>query len=97
MENREFVVATEPVYVVKIKDVTGAIQKFTVKIRPRWDGDLIYVTESERGLILFNSQNIVSYSEKVVYPKKRTPKPERATTEENESHPVAEEPANEEG
>ena len=69
MEN----ITIEPVFVVKIKDVTGAIQKFTVKSRPRWDGDLIYVTESERGLILFNSQNVVSYSEKIVIPKRRGP------------------------
>ena len=60
-----------PSLIVKIKDVTGTIQKYIVSDRPEWaDDGLIYITHNERGMIVYNSRNIVSYSEKVIVPRK---------------------------
>lgn len=59
MENKDYII-------VKIKMRDGAIQKFNVDERPIWEDDIIYITRSERGMILFNWNNVISYSEKVI-------------------------------
>lgn len=60
--------------IVKIKDVTGTISKFTVDKEPVWKDGLIYVVSTNRSEIIYNIDNVVSYSTKKVDDQPRLPK-----------------------
>lgn len=60
--------------IVKIKDVTGAIAKYTVDKEPVWKDGLIYVVTTARSEIIYNVDNIISYSTKKVDDQPRLPK-----------------------
>ena len=104
MENRiESENITEPMYVVIISTCgpNGTVQrqKFKVENLPTfdWDTNVMYVVKTERSCIAFNLSNVISWSWKLIFPKKRMPRPERATAETETAPDVNEEPANEEG
>lgn len=69
---------------VTIKDTTGYMFTYTVNKKPAWTDDgLIYVISTDKSMIVFNTQNIISYSEKILTAKDSKEKEETSENEED--------------
>ena len=72
-------------WIIRIKDITGAVSTYKEDERPEWvdEDGLVYIRKNERGMIVYNKSSIVSYSEKEVVFKPKYNKVTNNTEETN--------------